>query len=199
MPRVAGRDREDTRRALLDAAGVCIRARGTSATLEHIGKQAGVSKGGLLHHFATKDDLVRALAHDLFDRFRADVAAAVDPNDTAPGSLTRAYIRVSAAYAHDPNTFHDLIPLISHLSTIPEIADLADADARRWHDDLSADGLPPHIAALVTTAADGLSIIPAWNHHPDSKTLRDLENLLLALTTNTIAWDHLIPPTDELP
>ncbi|GLY50844.1 TetR/AcrR family transcriptional regulator [Lentzea sp. NBRC 102530] len=85
MPRVAGRTPEDTRRALLDAAGTCIRARGTSATLDHIAKETGVSKGGLLHHFATKEDLVRALAQDLFDRFRADVLAHLDPDDTEPG------------------------------------------------------------------------------------------------------------------
>ncbi|PRY38983.1 TetR/AcrR family transcriptional regulator [Umezawaea tangerina] len=193
MPRVAGRTREDTRRALLDAAGVCIRARGAAATLDHIAKQAGVSKGGLLHHFATKDDLVRALAQDLFDRFRADVTAAVDHGDLAPGRLTRAYIRVSAALSRDPDTFHDLGPLIGHLAAIPEITDLAHADTRRWRDDLADDGLPPHITALVTAAADGISIIPTWNH-TDPEPHHDLEALLLHLTTNTTAWSHLALP-----
>ncbi|WP_434439276.1 TetR/AcrR family transcriptional regulator [Lentzea sp. E54] len=196
MPRVAGRTREDTRRALLDAAGVCLRARGTSATLDDIAKQAGVSKGGLLHHFATKDDLVRALAQDLFDRFRTDVTAAVDPDDTAPGRLTRAYIRVSAAFSHDPDTFHDLVPLIGHLAAIPEIVDLAHADTRRWHDDLAEDGLPTHITDLVIAAADGISTTPFWSHaHPAA--LRNLEVLLLTLTTNATAWDHLAPPPSE--
>ena len=199
MPRVAGRTREDTRRALLDAAGACLRARGTSATLDHIAKHAGVSKGGLLHHFATKDDLVRALAQDLFDRFRANVLAAVDPADTAPGRLTRAYIRVSAAFSHDQRTFRDLVPLISHLVAIPEITDLAEADTRRWHDDLATDGLPPHITDLVIAAADGISTVPSWNNHSNPEALRNLEALLLALTTNATAWDHLAPPPSEHP
>ncbi|HEX7307877.1 TetR/AcrR family transcriptional regulator [Lentzea sp.] len=194
MPRVAGRTPEDTRRALLDAAGVCIRARGTSATLDHIAREAGVSKGGLLHHFATKDDLVRGLAQDLFDRFRADVLAAVDADDTTPGRLTRAYIRVSAAFAHDPGKFRDLVPLLSHLAAVPEITDLAREDTLRWHDDLSADGLPPHVTALVTAAADGISAVPTWHQHPDRKPLTDLEALLVGLTTPGPAWDHLAPP-----
>lgn len=192
MPRVAGRTTEDTRRALLDAAGACIRARGTSATLDHIAKQAGVSKGGLLHHFATKDDLVRALAQDLCDRFRADVIAAVDPADTAPGRLTRAYIRVSAAFSRDPENFRDLVPLISHLVTTPEITDLARDDMRRWHQDLASDGLPPHITTLVIAAADGISAVPTW-HHSDPRSLHDLEALLLTLTTESAAWNHLVP------
>ncbi|MEU7478221.1 TetR/AcrR family transcriptional regulator [Lentzea sp. NPDC042327] len=193
MPRVAGRTPEDTRRALLDAAGVCIRARGTSATLDHIAREAGVSKGGLLHHFATKDDLVRALAQDLFDRFRADVLAAVDPADTGPGRLTRAYVRVSAAFSQDPGNFRDLVPLLSHLVAIPEIIDLARDDTLRWHGDLAADGLPPHVTALVMAAADGISAIPTWHHHPDRQPLVDLEALLLSLTTPGPAWEHLAP------
>ncbi|GHH42614.1 TetR/AcrR family transcriptional regulator [Lentzea cavernae] len=194
MPRVAGRTPEDTRRVLLDAAGSCIRARGTSATLDHIAKEAGVSKGGLLHHFATKDDLVRALAQDLFDRFRADVLAAADLDDVAPGRLTRAYVRVSAEFSHDPGKFRDLVPLLSHLATVPEITELAREDTLRWHDDLAADGLPPHVTALITAAADGISAMPAWHHHPDRKPLTDLEALLIGLTTPGPAWDHLAPP-----
>ncbi|MGI5500843.1 TetR/AcrR family transcriptional regulator [Lentzea sp. CA-135723] len=199
MPRVAGRTPEDTRRALLDAAGACIRARGTSATLDHIAKEAGVSKGGLLHHFATKDDLVRALAQDLFDRFRADVDAAMDPDDTEPGRLTRAYIRVSAAFSRDPGNFRDLVPLLSHLATIPEITDLAREDTLRWHDDLAADGLPPHVTALITAAADGISAIPTWHHHPDRQPQIDLEALLVSLTTPGPVWDHLAPPDGDTP
>ncbi|HEY3469357.1 MAG TPA: TetR family transcriptional regulator, partial [Amycolatopsis sp.] len=83
MPRKAGRGPEETRRALLDAAGTVIRTRGISASLDDIAKAAGVSKGGLLYHFPAKDALVRTLAQDILDTFRAEVHAALDPADTA--------------------------------------------------------------------------------------------------------------------
>ncbi|PWW63378.1 TetR/AcrR family transcriptional regulator [Actinokineospora spheciospongiae] len=199
MPRKAGRSAEDTRRALLDAAGAAVRARGVSASLDDIARQAGVSKGGLLHHFASKDELVRALAEDLLAGFRADVTAAVNPADTAPGALTRAYVRVCADFARDDVAVHELQPLIGHLSTIPEVAEIARADARRWRDDLRADGLPDHITALVVAAADGISAAPDWSTPLDDSALRGLETLLLALTTDTRLWDHLDVAPGQLP
>jgi AcrR family transcriptional regulator len=182
MPRKAGRGPEETRRALLDAAGIAIRTRGISASLDDIAKTAGVSKGGLLYHFATKDALVRALAQDLLDAFRADVLAALDPADPAPGRLTRAYVRASLDTSFDEVAVRETIALIAQLISIPEIAGLARADAERWERDLHADGLPDHVVTLVIAAADGASTAPLWGAGIDVAAARKLEQQLLALT-----------------
>jgi AcrR family transcriptional regulator len=182
MPRKAGRGPEETRRALLDAAGTAIRTRGISASLDDIAKTAGVSKGGLLYHFATKDALVRALAQDLLDAFRADVLAALDPADPAPGRLTRAYVRASLDTSFDEVAVRETIALIAQLISIPEIAGLARADAERWERDLHADGLPDHVVTLVIAAADGASTAPLWGAGIDVAAARKLEQQLLALT-----------------
>lgn len=182
MPRKAGRSPEETRRALLDAAGTAIRTRGISASLDDIAKTAGVSKGGLLYHFATKDALVRALAQDLLDAFRADVRAALDPADPGPGRLTRAYVRASLDTSFDEVAVRETIALIAQLISIPEIAGLARADAERWERDLHADGLPDHVVTLVIAAADGASTAPLWGAGIDVAAARKLEQQLLALT-----------------
>ncbi|MEV4728318.1 TetR/AcrR family transcriptional regulator, partial [Micromonospora humida] len=95
MGRTAGRSPQDTRRALLDAAADAVRARGIHASLDDIARFAGVSKGGLIYHFASKDDLILELARDQLASFQAGIDAALDPTDTAPGRLTRAYLRAS--------------------------------------------------------------------------------------------------------
>jgi AcrR family transcriptional regulator len=182
MPRKAGRGPEETRRALLDAAGTAIRTRGISASLDDIAKTAGVSKGGLLYHFATKDALVRALAQDLLDAFRADVLAALDPADPGPGRLTRAYVRASLDTSFDEVAVRETIALIAQLISIPEIAGLARADAERWERDLHADGLPDHVVTLVIAAADGASTAPLWGAGIDVAAARKLEQHLLELT-----------------
>jgi AcrR family transcriptional regulator len=182
MPRKAGRGPEETRRALLDAAGTAIRTRGISASLDDIAKTAGVSKGGLLYHFATKDALVRALAQDLLDTFRADVRAALDPADPGPGRLTRAYVRASLDTSFDEVAVRETIALIAQLISIPEIAGLARADAERWDRDLHADGLPDHVVTLVIAAADGASTAPLWGAGIDVAAARKLEQQLLELT-----------------
>lgn len=182
MPRKAGRGPEETRRALLDAAGAVIRTRGISASLDDIAKAAGVSKGGLLYHFPAKDALVRALAQDILDRFRADVLAALDPADTAPGRLTRAYVRASLDTSQDEVAVREAIALIAQLIAIPEIAAIARADAERWDTDLRADDLPDHVVTLVVAAADGASMAPVWGVSIDVQAAKQLERQLLAMT-----------------
>jgi AcrR family transcriptional regulator len=175
MPRKAGRGPEETRRALLDAAGTVIRTRGIAASLDEIAKAAGVSKGGLLYHFPAKDALVRTLAQDLLDSFRAEVEAALDPADTAPGRLTRAYVRASLDTSYDEVAIRE------------NIAELARADAERWDRDLRADGLPGPVVTLVIAAADGASTAPLWGAGIDVTAARELEQQLLDLTTGALS------------
>ena len=91
------RDAVRTRALLLAAAGRCIATRGASVSLDVIAREAGVSKGGLLHHFPTREDLLLALMQDLLDQFTAAVdrelereRAALSPSEPAPaGTLGR--------------------------------------------------------------------------------------------------------------
>ncbi|HET6707494.1 TetR family transcriptional regulator [Amycolatopsis sp.] len=182
MPRKAGRSPEETRRALLDAAAAVIRTRGVSASLDDIARAAGVSKGGLLYHFPAKDALVRTLTQDLLDEFRTAVQAAVDPADTAPGRLTRAYVRASLDTSYDEAAVRETFALIAQLISIPEIAELARADAEKWERDLHDDGLPDDVLTLVVAAADGACTAPLWGAGIDVAATRKLEQQLLALT-----------------
>ncbi|RSD20770.1 TetR family transcriptional regulator [Amycolatopsis eburnea] len=182
MPRKAGRGPGETRRALLDAAATALRTRGISASLDDIAREAGVSKGGLLYHFPAKDALVRTLAQDILDTFRAEVHAALDPADTAPGRLTRAYVRASLDTSQDEVAVRENIALIAQLISIPEIGAMARADAERWDRELHDDGLPEDVVTLVVAAADGASTAPLWGVGIDVAAARKLERQLLELT-----------------
>lgn len=65
---------------------------------------------------------------------------------------------------------------------MPEVAELARADAERWDADLHADGLPPDVVTLVVAAADGASTAPLWGVGIDVPAARRLERQLLDLT-----------------
>lgn len=182
MGRTAGRDPEQTRAALLHAASQLVRERGVSATLDDVARRAGVSKGGLLYHFASKQELLLAMAHDWLERFRAEVLAAIDPADDAPGRLVRAYVRVSIDGALDATATRDALVVIAHLSTVDAVTDLARADALRWQEDLRTDGLPEDVLLLVLAAADGASAQPVWGMEPAPEELERLRERLLAMT-----------------
>ncbi|MCX4472493.1 TetR/AcrR family transcriptional regulator [Micromonospora sp. NBC_01655] len=187
MGRKAGRSPGETRRLLLDAAGAIIRTRGVSATLDDIAQQAGVSKGGLVYHFASKEDLIRALADDLLQTFRNAVESALDPADTAPGRLTRAYVRACLDTSQDERVLLETIALLAQLITIPAVAELARADAECWDRELRADGLPEEVLALVVSAADGAVNAPLWGTLTRTANLRRLEDQLIRLTLSDCA------------
>ena len=124
MGRTAGRSPEDTRSLLLSAAAEMIRAKGSSATLNDIAGHAGVSKGGLLYHFASKDELLIELAKDLLSEFRICVEAEIDPDDREPGRFTRAYVRALLSVVHDEAAARESVALVAQLVTNPAIAEL---------------------------------------------------------------------------
>ncbi|MBG0564283.1 TetR/AcrR family transcriptional regulator [Actinoplanes aureus] len=191
MGRTAGRSPQDTRRALLDAAGEAIRTRGVNATLDEIARHAGVSKGGLIYHFASKDELILELARDLLASFRAQVENRLDPADTEPGRLTRAYVRALLAPTEDEVVARKSMALITQLMTIPAVAELVDADTRQLNAELHADGLPPDVMTLVTATADGVSSAPLWGESSTGPEIRQLERRLIQLTRQPGLWQEL--------
>lgn len=182
MGRTAGRATDDTRRMILDAAMTLVARRGAGVTLADIAKAAGVSKGGLLYHFPTKDDLLRAGAIDLFETFRTRVyeAAQAEPMGV-PGRLNRAYIRVSFADAVGDGV-REVIAVAAQLMTENPIQEMSDADGRRWRDELMADGLKGSSVRLIVAATDGVSSAPLWGTVLDDADRRDLERELLEMT-----------------
>jgi AcrR family transcriptional regulator len=195
MGRTAGRSPEDTRRALLDSAGEVIRMRGLNASLDDIARHAGVSKGGLIYHFASKEELLLELARNLLARFRAEVDKRLDPADQAPGRFTRAYIRALLAPAADEVALRREIALISQLNTLPAVASLVAADTAQLNAELEADGLPQDVLTLVTAAADGVSSAPMWGASSDAPEYRELELRLIQLTHQPALWQNLPWPS----
>ena len=82
--------------ALLDAAIQVVSRDGLGAlTLDAVAREAGVSKGGLTHHFATKDALVTAMLEHFAQRLlrELDRHAADDPE--LKGRRIRAMMKVA--------------------------------------------------------------------------------------------------------
>lgn len=188
MARTAGRTPARTRQKLLDAAATVIRKRGTGATLDDIAAASGVSKGGLLYHFSTKDELFQALASNLFQEFRQAVHAAVEPADTSPGRLTRAYIRASMDTRGSQYTLRDELILTAQLMTHPGIAEIARAESEQWNAELRADGLSEETRALAVAAADGIASASIWGDVTSPDERDRLQQRLLALTYDPTLW-----------
>jgi AcrR family transcriptional regulator len=149
--------KRDRRQEILQAAGRVVLAQGVGAfTLEAVAAAAGVSKGGLLYHFATKEELLSGMVDQLIEMTEARIERAM-AGDRGAGRWTRGYL---AACAVDPSGQDPLDRLATALlaagATDPGLLDRLREHETAWSDLSRADGLDTTTAAVVRLAADGL-------------------------------------------
>lgn len=80
-------------RALLDHAAKLAVEQGLAAvTVQAVAEAAGVTKGGLLHHFPSKQALISAVFADLLDALDGQLDARIAADPEPEGAFTRAYL-----------------------------------------------------------------------------------------------------------
>ena len=84
---------EDKRVALIKAAEAVVSKYGVNRlTLNEVAEEAGVSKGGLLYHFPSKDALVKGMLDYAMDTFEGYIERHQE-GDKAPGGWLRGYVK----------------------------------------------------------------------------------------------------------
>lgn len=87
---------ESVRRALLDqAARLAVEQGLAGVTVQAVADAAGVTKGGLTHHFHNKQALIDAVTLELIDEIDAEIDARIEADPEPYGSFTRAYIEAA--------------------------------------------------------------------------------------------------------
>ena len=158
---------------MLRAAAALVVERGYSAlTLDAVGAASGVSKGGVLYHFPTKEALVAALVEELATGFETDQAAAHDADPAGPGAWTRAYLTASAAPPQDETAQAASVALLAAVGYDPSLLDALRERYREWVQRLDDDGLPGVDAHVVRLAADGLWASDLFGLAPPDPALR---------------------------
>ncbi len=146
-----------TRRSVLAAAAeIVVREGAARLTLDAVAERCGLSKGGILHHFSTKDSLISAMIEDVVRQFEADLQRNVQ-GESGPGSFARAFLR--ACLDRDGIVTRTLKVSAGILAAVAINAQLLAPLRSRydvWIARLEDDGIDPAIAELVRSAADGL-------------------------------------------
>jgi AcrR family transcriptional regulator len=163
-----------TRDRILDAAEVRLLEGGPAAlVLDAVAAEAGVSKGGLLHHFPSKAALAEALVGRMVERFdRAqDALAADDPE--ARGRSTRAYLRstVSEQGAPADASASLMAGILAGLGGDRARLEALREGFARWQERLEHDGIDPVRATIVRLAVDGLWLSALLGFSPVEKRL----------------------------
>lgn len=63
-------------------------------SMQKVADMAGVSKGGLFHHFKSKDELITSVVELFIAQINTAILADMDAHPTEMGAFTKAYVRV---------------------------------------------------------------------------------------------------------
>jgi AcrR family transcriptional regulator len=169
-----------TREAILRAAYRVVVEGGVSGlTLEAVAREAGVSKGGLLYHFPSKEALVSGMIGGLVEGFTEALGRELArERGSASGRWLRAYARAN----FDEDRWYREVGagLLAAVAEAPALLDPVRRgyeEAQRWAE---RDGVDPAVATLVRLAADGLFFAELLGFAPPEGRLRGrvLEALL---------------------
>lgn len=158
---------------MLHAASALVAERGYAAlTLDAVGAAAGVSKGGVLYHFPTKEALIAGLVEELVRGFDADQTSAHNADPTPPGAWTRAYLAASGSAGQDAPDELATVALLAAVGYDPTLLEPVRTHYQAWTQRLDDDGLPGVDAHVVRLAADGLWAADLFGLAPPDPKLR---------------------------
>ncbi|MEO3470955.1 TetR/AcrR family transcriptional regulator [Roseomonas sp. CAU 1739] len=165
----------DARTRILDAVERIIVNKGVGGlTLEAAAREAGVSKGGLLYHFASKEALLTGLLQRLSDFVAAEYAAGVARQPEGPGRFARVQIAwafgESDCYPGEDRHDRAAAVFLAAFHHDPALLDPMRAVMARMKADLLADDIPHGVAMTILTATDGLFMAHLFGLYPPTET-----------------------------
>lgn len=171
----------ETKEQILRAAAEIINVEGVfSLTLEAVAKKAGISKGGLLYHFPSKDDLLEGMVKFLMQSFVNDINATVSEDTREKGKWIRAYVTLTFNQAEediDMNT-----AFLAAVATNPELLKQMAKSLQEVHTNIENDNINPIIATIVRLAVDGMYFNQLYGMNLQEDTRKKVLNYLISLT-----------------
>lgn len=173
------RDSVRTKDTILKAAERLVGAKGIHAlVLEEVAAGASVSKGGLLHHYPSKQALIRGLAERMIAEYDREIEDFRQRDPAMPGAYTRAMLRANLSC---PDECAQVCAAIwTELRDFPELLDLFRQHSIACQERLEADGLDLVVASTVRYAAEGLMAAATWGM-PQPGNLDQVVEYLLKL------------------
>lgn len=144
---------------LLDAAETVAAREGVARlTFDAVAAEAGVSKGGLLHYFASKEQLIEAMVQRTADGWRNCFMGAYEKTPEGPGRMVRAILAncFSDACTWTDGLRRSYSAIFAALAQNPDLVGPMRAVYEELYGYIEKDGLPASVAEAVMAAVDGL-------------------------------------------
>jgi AcrR family transcriptional regulator len=162
---------------ILDATEIVIGRDGfANFTIEAVAAESELSKGGVLHHFGSKDALVRALILRSAEQWKDNCLEAFENAPDGPARLARGlldyYISDKKSWSNERKSIASAI--LAALAMDPELIEPIKAVGCSVHERILDEELSEGLGLLIITALDGLWM--SWalglvDHDEDRNTL----------------------------
>ncbi|MBU8906801.1 TetR/AcrR family transcriptional regulator [Desertibacillus haloalkaliphilus] len=140
---------------ILEAASRIVQTKGVfSLTLDAVAKEAGVSKGGLLYHFPSKEALVTAMVEHVIDDYVENIKQRAEADTGEKGKWTRAI--VMETYEQTFSNLDINAGFLVALAMDPKLLGPIQKAYEDWQEKIEADGIDPVNATILRLAVDGL-------------------------------------------
>jgi AcrR family transcriptional regulator len=172
----------ETRETVLDAAFRVARGGGGRFTIDAVAREAGVSKGAVLHHFPSKEALAGGMLEQQLDEFDALIERRLaEESEGETGRWLRAYVRASFEMGAGDPAVNDA--LLAAMATEPGLLSSFEGRFESWRSRAEADGVDRTRANLVRLAVDGLATAESFGiGAPEGEEREDLLEALVDLT-----------------
>lgn len=169
LPRISAKQR------LIDVASEIVSTRGVQElTLEGAAAAAGVTKGGLIYHFKTKDDLLAAVVQSLIEHWEQRSRVKATQASNTSGDMLRAMI--DDTFDMEPAEKQLISNLLAAASSYPHLLGPVRDLYGRLYTDFAKSKPHPGTALVIAAALDGVSMLELLDFHrftePQRKALR---------------------------
>jgi AcrR family transcriptional regulator len=163
--------RGSSREKLLDAAADLITQHSVQElTLEAVAAAAGVTKGGLIYHFKTKDDLLGALVQRMIEKLDQRQRAKAAGRGATKSALLLALVDETFDMQRAEKQL--LTNLIAAASAHPHLLGPVRTLFAQVYGDLSGTSAQAGLALAIAAALDGVSMLELMGFHHFTKGQR---------------------------
>ncbi|AWB46577.1 TetR family transcriptional regulator [Paenibacillus sp. CAA11] len=139
-------------------------------TLEAVAKKAGISKGGLLYHFPSKEALLQGMVEHLSNRFLEEFHQKAEEDPRTMGKWTRAYMDASLSCDSEVGDLYTALSA-AHFAN-PELLQVLQEQYFKMQALIEDDAIDPVKSTMIRLALDGLWFAEMFGLAPPHPELR---------------------------
>lgn len=170
-----------TKDRIMNAAEDIVVGEGAShLTFDAVAKRTGISKGGILYHYPSKKDLLRAMVARMIDSFDFKRVQIEKTLGKSQSSYAVSYIR--ASFEENEGDRPSSSAILAAAADDPELLQIVKAHYKKTFEDIRGFGNKASLVAAIIAAVDGIWLLDAFQLCPLRSPERlALKNLLLKL------------------